>query len=225
MTILLWLAELLIETVGAWFALKRRNWALFPLLAFLSVSDLALLILGATGLNTWQLAWVQHAGKYGLMILLAAWICGSLVQAERVNHVRLAAATLALLGSAVVVRVFSDGVTLKDRLLDAENAANIFLAALIAVGWISRRQYLKAPWTMIAAGLLVAVGSDLVCTMLWSAWEPAWRLYPLGEIAAYALWCWSMIRNSAENVELRLSLEPRIPSKTLWLDTSSKMVN
>lgn len=208
----LWLAEFSLEVFGARLAFRRRNWPLFSLLSFLALSDSSLVIIRTffSGYAYGIASWVQQAGKYALLVFLATWIFGLFVSADKSLHARLLAAVITLLGAAIVVKVSSDGVTLSDRLIDAENAANIFVALILAVSWISRTSYLKAPWRLIAAGLLVNVAADIACTALWSSWDGAWMLYPAGAVPAYAIWCWSMRKEIQEPIEIRIPLEPTV---------------
>jgi|GEM_PF-2148831 hypothetical protein len=190
----LWAVSTWLELLGAFLSLKRRNWMLFSLLLFAAESDVALVPIRilASGYVYGICFFAAFAVKYALMCLLAITICGHLVSAEKSMHTRMYAAIFTLASAGVVVRVFSDGATWTDRFKDAENAANIIILVVLCVAWISRSKSLQAPWSMVTAGLLVMVLSDFGITLLCNWFQSAWKLYPLGAIPAYAIWCWAM---------------------------------
>lgn len=197
-----WLAESVLEVAGSILALRRRNWLLLPLFAFCAASDLAgFFILRYFGHHwlAWA-GWGQRAGKYFLLILIACSICGKFVREEDSQIYRMAAAILTLIGSAIVLKFFSDGTILSERLMDAEIAANVFLMLLIGLGWLTQKGKLTAPWNWIAAGFIVQIGSAIVVTALWTVWDGAKCWYPAGTIPAYLLWLRALARQERQLV-------------------------
>ena len=121
----------------------------------------------------------------------------------------LSAAFLSLGSASIIVAVGTAGETLKQKLLDGEIAANMILLGFVAVGWISRREKLNQAWKWIAVGFMVMVGSDLLFTALWMAWDWARHLYPIGAISAQLIWIAGQLR-TIRLPECRANLGQRI---------------
>lgn len=181
-----WAAELLLECAGAALYLKRAK-LLSAILTFCAVSDIALFFVFGTRFYAWA-SWSQIAFKELMLIWLACSICGMFVAERRKSFASISAAFLSLGSAAMITAFAANGETLKDKLLDGEIAANMILLAIVFFGWISRRDKLDSTWKWIAFGFMVMVGSDLVFTVLWTFWDGARHFYPLGAIAAYAVW-------------------------------------
>jgi len=203
-----WAAEFVLEAIGALLYLKRSK-LLSALLYVSAMTDMILVFVFGTRFYV-AASWSQIALKELMLIWLACSICGMFVAEKRKSFATLSAAFLSL-GSAAMITVFAPaGETLKNKLLDAEIAANMILLAVVFIGWIGRRDRLTGMWKFISLGFMVMVGSDLVFTILWTFWDGARHWYPLGAIAAYLIWVAGPLRK-IKLPEFRKSLEKKFP--------------
>lgn len=215
-----WAAEFILELIGARLALRRRNWILFALFAFCALSDIAIFEVGRwfgfATIYAWSY-WAQRTGKSVLLIILACCIVGKMVKEIHAGTVRLVSAAVTILGSAFVVKAFSDGETLRDRLQDAAMAGTLFMLVIVAVGFISRCAYLRGTSKLTAIAFLVQVLSDIAITAAWTQWDAAKHFYPMGTIPAYLIWCWSLLKKEEAPVsgEARLGIGTRTPALRL----------
>lgn len=209
--LLAWVAEIVLEAIGAVLNFRRSR-VLFSLLAFCALTDFAAVPLAQyyPKLVYGWIGWSQMAVKQLMLLWLACAICGMFVAERNKVQTIITAAFLSLAGGALVTVAFCTGETLKDRLLDGEIAANFLLLGMVALGWIGRRDRLSPAWKWITAGFMVMIGSDLACTALWTFWEGARHYYPVGAIAAQAIWCAGPLWPHKMR-ELRGSLGQRIP--------------
>jgi hypothetical protein len=136
--------------------------------------------------------WFQRAAEYLLLSYLAADICSKFVgEKNRIKTSRYAA-MIALMLSGVLTFIFRSGETLTDKLLDTTIMANMMLAVVIAVGWLSRDDKLPRKWRGITAALLIYLGSEAVVTVVWKEHQWAAQLFPIGHVAALVTWCWTV---------------------------------
>lgn len=184
-----WSAELVLELAGAYLALRSKLYSLLAILIFGVVSDL---IAGVARVSSpdamgWA-GWIQLPIQCVLLCWLGCEICGKLVAERRQATIFRSAIVLSVACGICAMLAWSEAHTLADKLLDAEMAADGVLLIAVGVGWMTRIQYLKAPWTWLAAGFLVKVGSDIICSFLFEHWPGAQYLYSIGEIATLLLW-------------------------------------
>jgi hypothetical protein len=202
---LAWAVEFILEASGAYLYFRRSK-ILSCLLGVCAAGDLATFLLFGSPFYSFAF-WIYSAIK-GLMLCgLACEILARFVAERNKARVRACAAILSFGGAAVVAFFFWQGETLKDRFLDGEIAASMILLGLIGLGWITRLSYLSNVWRWIAAGFVLLVGWDLVITALWTLWDGARHWYPLGTIAAQAVWVLGGLRK--EQGEVRLELQSR----------------
>jgi hypothetical protein len=203
-----WAAEFIMEVIGSVLYLKRSR-LLSAIFYFCAMSDFALVFIFGRPFYAWA-SWGQVAIKQLMLIWLACSICGIFVQERRKSFTRITAAFLSLGSAAIITALSASGETLKDRLLDAEIAANMILLGMVFIGWISRRAMLDQTWKWIVAGFMLMVGSDLLFTGLWTFWDGARHWYPMGAIAAQAVWIAGPLK-SVRLDEVRHNLGHKFP--------------
>lgn len=181
-----WAVELLLECAGAALYVKRSK-LLATILTFCAISDIALFFVLGTRFYVW-FSWPQIAFKELMLIWLAYSICGMFVAEKHRSCAAGSVAIITAISAALLSLVSASGETLKDRLLDAEIAADMILLGMVVLGWICRRDRLDSTWKWIAAGFVLMAGSDLAFTALWTFWDGARHWYPLGAISAQLVW-------------------------------------
>jgi hypothetical protein len=184
--LMFWALEFILESCGAYLYWQKSK-LLSALLGMCAVGDIiTFLLYGHPGYAS--AFWIYYSLKYLVLIWLACSICGMFVAEKRKSFATISAAFLSLASGALITVFSANGETLKDKLLDGEIAANMILLAIVFIGWIGRRDRLTGTWKWITVGFMVMVGSDLVFTILWTFWDGARHWYPLGAIAAQAIW-------------------------------------
>jgi len=205
-----WAAMFVLECIGARLYVKRSKLMAVYFATAMLLDSVAFAIFQNCNIDfyAWS-AWAAKGIRGLLLIWLACAICGMFVQEQRKSFTVLSAAFLSIGSASIIVAVGSAGDTLKQKLLDGEIAANMILLGFVAVGWISRREKLNQAWKYIAVGFMVMIGSDLVFTALWMAWDGARHLYPIGEISAQLVWIIGPLR-TVRLSECRADLGQRI---------------
>lgn len=204
-----WLLEFLLESVALAFSIRKRNWTLSALLAVRVVADLITCAARHQSHYAYaQLFWLFRAGQYLLLLWLACVICGKLLQELNQARVRITAAIIAVIGSMAVLKLYSDGLTIDARFMDAEIAANFILAAVLFSGWVSRNVFfgrgLDRQWNWILLGLVIQLASRALCTMAWMRWNTAAYWFYAGDIAALSIWIAAVSRKVEEVSYFRL---------------------
>jgi len=205
-----WIAEFILESAGAVLNFRKSK-LLSCLLALCAVGDavtFTLLMVSSRDVYAWSY-WGMRAGKYLLLCWLACEICGRMVAEKNRVTTKASTAFVSLISISLVAAVSSRAETLADRLLDGEIAANFILLGVVAVGWMTRKTFLSKDWKWMSAGFVVMIGGDLAVTLLWLVWPDAWRLYPVGGIAALLVWVIGPLRN-VKLPEVRLDLGARL---------------
>jgi hypothetical protein len=206
---LLWAAEFSLESFGA-VLYSGRNRLLSVLLAFCALSDsitFAILRFVSPYAYAWSY-WASRSLKYMLLVWVGCSICGVFVDELHRFQAKITAFMVSICSAALITAFSASGETLKDKFLDGEISANMILLAIVALGWIGRRDRLNQTWKWIACGFMVMVGSDLIFTALWTFWDGARHFYPIGAIAAQLVWIVGPLR-SVRLPEFRKSLEKR----------------
>lgn len=205
-----WAIELLLEALGA-VLYRRRSKLLSFILGYCAFGDLILLAIFSSFHEAYAWAfWGYFALKYLFLCLLGCHICGMFVQERNKSQARIAAGVISLGTAAFVTVAYCSAETLKNSLLDGEIAANMVLLGIIALTWIGKRDNLTSSWKWITAGFLIMIGSDLLCTALWTFWDGARHWYPLGAISAQMVWVIGPLK-SHRLAEARVSLGKKIP--------------
>lgn len=205
----LWAAEFFIEASGAILNFKRSRLLSF-ILAIIALMDVVtFFVFRFYPDHYWQATWTRHAIRNMLFVMLGCYLCGIFAEDGKRLQSGITAAFLAIGTGGVAFSIGMSGATIANRLLEGEIVACFLLLAYVALAWIGHNGIpAKDKW--IVTGFLLMIGSDLLITMLWMKWPMARRLYPLGAISAYLIWCIGPIK-SVRLTEFRKSLGHEIP--------------
>ena len=206
-----WAAMFILECIGARLYSKRSKLmaVYFATAVLLDAGAFAIFQKCSIDFYAWS-AWTAKGIRGLMLIWLACSICGMFVAERRKSFATISAAFLSMGSAALITAFAASGETLINKLLDGEIAANMILLAIVFLGWIGRRDRLDSNWKWITVGFMVMVGSDLVFTVLWTFWDGARHWYPLGAIAAQAIWICGPLRR-VKLPEFRQSLEKKFP--------------
>ena len=206
----LWAVELWLESLGACLNFKRSK-LLFFFLAMCAIGDLVTFAVFriSPAFYPWA-TWIRHAIKNLILLWLGCWICGQFVSERRRSTAVISTGMITACTVALVSVFFFAQDTWKNRLLDSEILMMVILWGVVALGWIGRQGRLTPAWKWITAGFLIMIGSDLLCTALWTFWDGARHWYPLGAISAQMVWVIGPLK-SHKLAEARVNLGQRIP--------------
>jgi hypothetical protein len=196
-----WMAEVLLEAWGA-FLYRRRSPLLSVILSFTALTDIAAFyfkgILPPAWIYFWA-AWGQFYVKEFMLIWLGCSICGMFAKGRNRTQAVISCGVVSLGTVAIVMAFCFPEQTLKDRLLAAECIADMLLLVIVFLAWIWRGIRLSGEWKWIAAGYLIMVGTDVFFTIGWYSNETLRHWYPVGQIAAYAVWVAGPLRSALED--------------------------
>jgi len=200
-----WFLEFALEVSGA---VRSRNILLKATFGYLAAADIACLIASTQpGWDAYiQAYWIVRAGKYMLLCIIAAVICGKMVKSHPCMTALLAL-VCALGAGCMSALIFSAGASVGERLLDAGISASALLGMVLLVGWADRKKSLTLEWRVIAFGLLVLLAGDALVMIAAKLYWPAHNLKWFPEIIQLAMW------NYAAKVgigEARLPLSPNL---------------
>jgi hypothetical protein len=185
-----WMVEVLLEAWGA-FLYRRRSPLLSMVLSFTALTDIAACSLVGSLPPPWIYfwsAWGQFYVKEFMLIWLGCSICGMFVKGRNRTQAVISCAIISLGTVAMVLAFCFPEQRLKDRLLSAECIADMILLVIVFLAWIGRGIKLSGGWKWITAGFLVMVGTDVFFTIGWYSTDTIRHWYPVGQIAAYAIW-------------------------------------
>lgn len=208
-----WFAELLLESAGCYFLFRRRFTLPCLWLGFRAACDLAGMV-AFFFMSYRAYAWVDHWGRMGGFALLAAtcaWCAGQVLR----EHPRSQKAYAWLLGALTVYAVvhFNVAPLTMGSMIGLELWVELVLAGLLCAAMGMANGKAPKPWGLIACGLVIHAGGDLVVTLARQAGYDLRAWYPLGAIAALIVLNLAGWRNYRLD-EIRVSLPPRIECKS-----------
>jgi hypothetical protein len=201
---ILWAIEFLLESLGAYYAFRRKLIPLSVYLGFRAVADVAtfgFLLFAGQGTAYWADFWLRTAA-YILFWALSMFMVAKIMREDQ--HTAKFYCGMALLFGAVAVLYFHAQPLTMHRIWGFELWADIIAAALVctAMGMQERAgRTIPAPFGMLALGIAVHSLSDgLLCAAQYHGNDlTAW--YPLGAVSALGIWI-----IAAESGELRMWL-------------------
>lgn len=216
---LFWITEFLLEVKGYGRARTRSLSTFTTFLGFRVFADLvcaALVIFAGPFFYAW--AWYAQALiQYVLFTVLVMFLCAKLLGSDRytMRFYSASAGVLMLLAIAFFhARTFSMA-----NVLHFAAGTYMLMGMCLCLALATMR---CADWMWLGIGALILSASNGLLSALHAAGMNVTAFYPLGEILALGVWYCALGAKPGIN-EVRLSLQPRVLAKTLWLDESAKM--
>jgi len=200
----LWAVQFLLELLGIAYAFRKNLW---PLSAYLiSRAGFDIITFGTLiQPNFYELAfWICKPLEYGFQAVLAVACVGEILR-ESKDTVKAFAVVLASVGSVVIVLLYTP--VTYSRMINIEMGVNMVLALALIVGLAGERG--KAPWTLIAWGLVIMSAADGSLGMLSGRvnWDVLARAYPIAEIGILGLWAYAAKRWAGGEFRLPLGVK------------------
>jgi len=192
----LWFGEFALEVNG--FCRSRCYPLLSLFFGYCAVADLsAFVIRHFYGWEVYKYAyWFQKGGKYFLLAILAAYLCGKVLDASQGQTY--CAAGILIAGSCILCAVFADERTLGDKLVDGGIVSALMLTAGLGLAWIGRNKSLPKPWNLVAGGLLTLLIGDILVLVACKFWWPAHHAKWIAEYAQLVMWNFAVRGKLAE---------------------------
>lgn len=217
---ILWLTEFILETLGAYFAFRRKIIPLGVYLAFRAIADIAtlgFLLFAGQGTAYWADFWLRTVAYILLGALSMFMVAKILRETEHTAEFYLG---MTLLFGVIAVLYFHAQPLTMHRVLQFEMWADIIAGALVCTAMGAQElagRTIPAPFGMIALGIAIHSLSDgLLCAAQYRGMDTTpW--YPVGAIAALAVWIigpmrnWKLERIAQKELGRFLIAEDRIP--------------
>ncbi len=186
----LWLGELALELFGAY---RSRRSRLFWIFAYLALADvLCIAIQQFWGWDAYIVAyWIAKVGKYALLSGLCAHLTVKLLNAYGWMLYSAAGLSVAL-GMGSFAMLEKGEPIFGFRLINGAIAALCVMVTVMALSYVGKTKVLPAKLNLIARGLFVLMGGELVVLVACLFWWPAhWGKW-LPEYVQLGMWLWAV---------------------------------
>ena len=192
----LWFGEFCLEIRG--FTHSKRYPLLAAVFGWCAAGDvISMLIAAGYGWQPYILSyWAFKVGKYLLLSLLAAYLCGKVLDASR-GQVYCAAGILTA-GSCILCACFASEPELGNRLVDGGILSAVVLTVGLGLAWAGRKKSMPRPWNLVAAGLLTLLIGDILVLAACKFWWPAHHAKWIAEYAQLVMWNFAVRGKLAE---------------------------
>lgn len=210
-----WAAEFILESLGAYLALRRRILPLGTYLLFRASSDLVTIAIMYSNhggdLYAWSY-WVQQAGA----ALLLCWLSVA-IMAQMVGETQYGPHAAFIQGLGVIAAML--GVARADRIpmaiLGAALNFDLVLGLAMLVGLLSQKVQLSGQWTAIAWGVCIQLGSEGLVRGVAHYKERALSWLPLGAIVALGVWVMAVLAKKQIGEEIREVAPPKFEPESI----------
>lgn len=220
MTLALWLTELALEGLGAFFAFRRRLRLLAYLLAFRAAADLATLAIQFTLGRSEVYAWAWLIGQIvqvGMLCLLVCQLASRMLNDYRpLNGYAWAIGGIV---AALTVAAWARGDSMLHQWLDATIAANMTLLGCLILALAFRKAQLEQRGIML--GAMIHTGGAAAYAMLWESLGSWAKWYMFPALLALLVWNTAMIYRKKE--PMRLELAPKIEPTGVYREMSRRV--